>query len=227
MPRGRTETSRLSLPSLPPSADHEPLFVFDEYREETSELDIRVRQTKTNFGPKISPIGIRFTFEEKKVSMKTYALPDEELLDEENKPVGDRILAALEIGPAAVADLERLTGAAQGTIYNNLSRMMKTNPPQVEEAGYKGRSKFYRLFSSSGEPLGASEMMKTSPTTVAGLFANPPDWLPAQLAVYRENPERHINPLCVAVAAVLLGDALRWEEVREEVEAEVERWEAS
>ena len=38
---------------------------------------------------------------------------------------------------ATVADLERLTGAAQGTVYNNLSRLMKTSPPQVEEAGYK------------------------------------------------------------------------------------------
>jgi hypothetical protein len=50
-------------------------FVFEEYREETSELDIRVRQTKTNFGPKIDPIGVRFTFEEKKVSMGATTSP--------------------------------------------------------------------------------------------------------------------------------------------------------
>ena len=50
-------------------------FVFEEYREEASELDIRVRQTKTNFGPKIDPIGVRFTFEEKKVSMGATTSP--------------------------------------------------------------------------------------------------------------------------------------------------------
>jgi hypothetical protein len=66
-------------------------------------------------------------------------------------------------------------------------------------------------------------MMKTSPATVAELFANPPLWLPQQLEVYRENPERHIEPLCLAVAAVVLGDGLRWEEVREDVERELER----
>jgi len=193
-------------------------FIFEEYREEASELDISVRQTKTNFGPKIEPIGLRFTFEEKKVSMKTYDLPAEELLDEESKPVAGRILAALGIEPATVAELERLTSAAQGTIYNNLSRLMKTDPPQVEEAGYKGRSKLYRLFSSSPEPLGDDEVMKTSPTTVASLFANPPGWLPTQLEKYRENPEQHFKPLCATVAAVVLGDSLRAGEVREEVE---------
>jgi hypothetical protein len=64
--------------------------------------------------------------------------------------------------------------------------------------------------------------MKTSKSgavpTVAGLFANPPSWLPGQLEVYRANPEKHIEPLCAAVAAVLLGDGARGPEVREEVE---------
>jgi len=117
-----------------------------------------------------------------------------------------------------VADLERLTGAAQGTIYNNLSRLMKTDPPQVEEARYKGRSKLYRWFSSSPEPLGDDEVIKTSPTTVASLFANPPDWLPKQIEVYRKDPARHLKPLCATVAAVILGDGLRGDEVRDEVE---------
>jgi hypothetical protein len=54
--------------------------------------------------------------------------------------------------------------------------------------------------------------------TVAKFFAKPPDWLHGQLKVYRENPELHFKPLCVAVAAVVAGDGLRWEEVAEEVE---------
>jgi hypothetical protein len=199
-------------------------FVFEEYREEASELDVRVRQTKTNFGPKIDPVGVRFTFGEKKVSMGTYDLPDEELLEEESKPVGERILAALRIEPYSVADLERLTGAAQGTLYNNLARLMKTDPPQVEEAGYKGRSKLYRLFSSSPETLRESEVMKTSPTTVSELFAGPPLWLATQVELYRGDPERHIEPLCSAVAAAILGDGARGAAVRDKVEKELERW---
>jgi Bifunctional DNA primase/polymerase, N-terminal/AAA domain len=61
-------------------------------------------------------------------------------------------------------------------------------------------------------------------STVAGLFANPPEWLPTQLEKYRENPELHFKPLCVAVAAVVLGDGVRGEEVCEEVERELARW---
>jgi hypothetical protein len=61
-------------------------------------------------------------------------------------------------------------------------------------------------------------------STVAGLFANPPEWLPTQLEKYRENPELHFKPLCVAVAAAVLGDGVRGEEVCEEVERELARW---
>jgi hypothetical protein len=56
------------------------------------------------------------------------------------------------------------------------------------------------------------------PQTVSSLFASPPEWLPKQLEKYREDPQKHIGPLCTAVAAMVLGDGLRAEEVREEVE---------
>jgi hypothetical protein len=98
-------------------------FVFEEYREKTSELDIRVRQTKANFGPKIEPIGLRFTFEEKKVTMGGYDLPDEELVDEESRPVKERILAALRLEGATKKQLEQVTGASTGTVSNKLSEL--------------------------------------------------------------------------------------------------------
>jgi hypothetical protein len=61
----------------------------------------------------------------------------------------------------------------------------------------------------------------TERSTVADFFANPPSWLPGQLKVYRTNPQRHFKPLCNTVAAVVLGDPLRGEEVAEEVRKEV------
>ena len=56
------------------------------------------------------------------------------------------------------------------------------------------------------------------PETVADLFANPPPWLTSQLKVYRRDPIRHFEPLCAAVAAVVLDDDARASEVQEEVE---------
>lgn len=69
--------------------------------------------------------------------------------------------------------------------------------------------------SDSGDSDDASEAEYAS---VSALFTDPPDWLTKQLAVYRRNPETHIKPLCSVVAAVVLGDPLRAEEVREAVE---------
>jgi hypothetical protein len=56
--------------------------------------------------------------------------------------------------------------------------------------------------------------------SVAALFAAPPDWLPAQLKIYRQDPDLHFRPLCASVAALVLGDAARHAEVAEEVRAE-------
>jgi len=197
-------------------------FVFEEYREETSELDIRVRQTKTNFGPKIDPIGVRFTFEEKKVSMGGYDLPDEELLEEESRPVKGRILVALRLEGATNKQLQQITGASEGTIRNKLSEL-RTDGLITDDGK---RPVTYNLVSSSPAHLRGSDSDDTSNPTVAELFANPPGWLISQLKVYRENPELHIKPLCAAAAAVVLGDGARGAEVREGVERELERWEA-
>jgi hypothetical protein len=61
--------------------------------------------------------------------------------------------------------------------------------------------------------------------SVAGFFADPPDWLPKQLEVYHKDPARHLKPLCATVAAEVLGDSLRADEVREEVERILEEGE--
>jgi DNA-binding transcriptional ArsR family regulator len=189
-------------------------FVFEEYREETAELDIRVRQTKTNFGPKIDPIGVRFTFEEKKVSMGGYTLPDEELLEEESRPVKERILIALRLEGATNKQLQQITGASEGTIRNKLSEL-RTDGLITDDGK---RPVTYTLVSSSPEHPRGSDSDDTSNPSVSSFFANPPSWVPGQLEKYREDPEKHLGPLCTAVAAVVLGDGARGDEVREEVE---------
>jgi DNA-binding transcriptional ArsR family regulator len=189
-------------------------FVFEEYREETSELDIRVRQTKTNFGPKIDPIGVRFTFEEKKVSMGGYTLPDEELLEEESRPVKERILIALRLEGATNKQLQQITGASEGTIRNKLSELRADG--LITDDGK--RPVTYILVSSSPERPRDSDSDDTSNPSVSSFFADPPGWVPGQLEKYREDPEKHLGPLCTAVAAVVLGDGDRGDEVRDEVE---------
>jgi hypothetical protein len=57
--------------------------------------------------------------------------------------------------------------------------------------------------------------------SVAAVFAEPPDWLPDQLKIYRQDPDLHFGALCAIVAALVLGDPERGEEVAEEVRREL------
>jgi len=196
-------------------------FILEEYDEANSALDIRVRQHKTNFKP-TKPFGVRFTFGEKKVSIETIDLPDTELIDEAYVPVKERIVSALKPGEATIRELTALTGAETGTIRNKLSELK--NEKRVIDAGYRGREKLYALpdkdssLSSSQNPYRESGDDDNEPQTVSSLFANPPAWLVTQLGVYRTNPAQHLKPLCAAVAAVVLENGARGDEVREEVE---------
>jgi len=196
-------------------------FILEEYDEANSALDIRVRQHKTNFAP-LKPFGVRITFEEQKVSIEPRVLPAEEMMDEDRLTVRERILAALKIEPQTVPDLEKHTGAAAGTIYNNLSQLVDAE--EVTQDGYRGRKKLYRLFSSSSTTPRVSGDDENKYPTVGALFANPPDWLIKQFEKYREDPDRHLRPLCAVVAAEVLGDDARAAEVQEEVEQELKKW---
>jgi hypothetical protein len=118
-------------------------FEVEEYREADATLDLRVRQTKANFGPQEKPFGVSVRFEDSKVSIATSELEDTEMMDEDRVPVRDRILAALEIEPRTVPALVGITGASECTIYNRLSELIEEG--EVAEDGYEGRRKRYRL----------------------------------------------------------------------------------
>ena len=131
-------------------------FQYEEYSRETHELDIRVRQTKTNFGPALEPFGVRFTFEVEKISTEIFEIEDAELAEEDTVPAQERILGVLQKGPATNKEIQDSTGLAVGTVRNKLSDLMQEGT--VGEDGYQGRSKVYRLLSSSpGNPRGTSD----------------------------------------------------------------------
>jgi len=95
---------------------------------------------------------------------------------------------------------------------------------RVETTGeVRSQMEQVQLVAPRHRPIKGSAASATPDTsTVAGLFANPPGWLSRQLEAYREDPERHLPALCMAVAAVVLGDGVRGDEVREEVERALE-----
>jgi len=200
-------------------------FILEEYDKDEHRLDIRVRVPKINFEPP-EPFGISITFEPEKVSIETRILPDEELLDEEREPLRKRVYAALITEPLSVIDLSQTTGAAVGSVRNTLSQLMGEHLVAATAA----RPKLYYRLDGPGPDdeynhhrptpgvSGDDDTRERSdePTTVAEFFATPPDWLTSQLKVYRQDPARHFEPLCSAVAAVVLGDGARGGEVADE-----------
>src|SRR5215211_7824005 len=121
----------------------------------------------------------------------------------------DRVVAALEDGSAYPDELVETTGLARSTVKNKINALK--NAGRVETTGeIRGQMEQVQLVDSRTRPIKERFAKSTSDTsTVAGLFANPPDWLVTQLKIYRKNPARHKNPLCAAVAAIVLGDGAR------------------
>jgi AAA domain len=204
---------------------------------EAHTVTTRLRAKKTNFDELPEPIEVKTTFSADAISLVTVATEDTDRAVEETLAARDRVRAAIralgEAGPNAIQ--EACGTLTKGTVKNIVSKLrgagIVEDTGEIEPGGGKvvrlvdpGRGQDrhrHHTFRGDDDDDDSSEPADTS--TVAGFFANPPGWLPTQLKVYRENPEKHIQPLCTAVAAEVLGDGLRWEEVAEEVERELEK----
>ena len=211
-------------------------------------LNVRLRHKKTNFGMLVDPFDVSLSFSDEMILASTRHLTAADRALETTLNAEDRVLAALEDGPAYTDELVEATGLVRGTVKNKLTALKKAG--RVETTGeIRSQMEQVRLVSLAARPYIGSAANYTSkerppqaslaappikgdytnytpaspeePSTVAGFFANPPEWLPRQLKVCRQDPERHLKPLCVAVAAEVLGDGLRWEEVAEDLRREL------
>src|SRR5215210_3635615 len=185
---------------------------------EQGTLNVRLRHKKTNFGALCDPFDVTLEFSGEEISASVRELTSSDRAQEATLNARDRVLAALEDSPAYPDELVEFTGLARSTIKNEVNKLKKAG--RVEVTGeVRGQMKEVRLADSRTRPIKEKSTKSTPDTsTVAGLFSNPPDWLVTQLEVYWKNPERHLNPLCAAVAAVVLEDDARAPEVQKEVE---------
>jgi hypothetical protein len=184
---------------------------------EQGTLNVRLRHKKTNFGALADPFDITLSFSDEMIVVTERDLTPADLAQEATLNAEDRVVAALQDGPSYPDDIVEATGLARSTVKNKINTLKKTG--RVETTGeYKGQMEQVRLVDSRTRPI-KEKSAKSTPdrSTVAGLFANPPQWLVSQLGVYRQNPKQHLKPLCTAVAAVVLEDGNRADEVRDEV----------
>ena len=207
-------------------------------------VNVRLRHKKTNFGTLAEPFDVSLSFSDEMIVAKTRELTPADRAGESTLNADERVEAALEDGPAYPDEIAETTGLARNTVKNKINALKKDG--RVEVTGeVRGQMERVRLVEKRERPrkdgAGSADLAdspykgksaKSTPvqsadsgpddgdnqTTVAALFADPPEWLATQLELYREDPERHLKPLCVVVAATVLGDGLRWEEVAGEVE---------
>ena len=187
---------------------------------ERATLNVRLRHKKTNFGALCDPFDVTLTFSPEEISAFVTELTSSDRAQEATLNARDRVQAALEDGPAYPDDLVESTGLARSTVKNEINKLKKAG--RVEKTGeFRGQMEEIRLADSRTRPIKEKSAKSTAASTVAGLFADPPGWLSRQLETYRDDPDRHIKPLCAAVAAVILGDGACGGEVRAQVEEEL------
>src|SRR5215210_1789683 len=189
---------------------------------ELGTLNVRLRHKKTNFGTLVDPFDVSLSFSDEMIVASTRDLTPADRAQETTLNAEDRVVAALEDGAAYPDEITEVTGLARSTVKNKINALKKAG--RVETTGeIRGQMEQVQLVDSRTRPIKERFAKSTSDTsTVAGLFANPPDWLVTQLKIYRKNPARHKKPLCAAVAAVVLEDGARAPEVADEVERVLE-----
>ena len=199
-------------------------------------LNVRLRHKKTNFGALAEPFDVSLSFSDEMIVASARHLTPADRAQEATLNAEDRVVAVLEDGPAYPDEIAEATGLARSTVKNKLNTLKKAG--RVEVTGeVQGQMEQVRLADLADLPYMGKSTKSTpvhnahsdpdllsddsSPNTVAELFADPPAWLKSQLKIYQQDPDRHFKPLCAAVAAIVLEDGARWEEVKEEVEKEL------
>jgi DNA-binding transcriptional ArsR family regulator len=189
---------------------------------EQGTLNVRLRHKKTNFGTLADPFDVSLSFSDEMIVASTRDLAPADRAQEATLNAEDRVVAALEDGPAYPDEIADTTGLARGTVKNKITALKKAGRVETTRE-IRSQMEQVRLVAPRHRPIKGSAVSAThDKSTVAGLFADPPDWLVTQLKVYRKNPARHKKPLCAAVAAIVLGDGARAPEVADEVERALE-----
>jgi hypothetical protein len=106
-------------------------------------LDVRVRHKKSNFGARLDPFGVRLEFGTEKYTATPIELDDADLATETTLNSKDRVIKALQAGPAFPDDLAEMTGLAHGTVINCLTQLKRAG--KVETTGeMKGKAQEVR-----------------------------------------------------------------------------------
>jgi hypothetical protein len=96
-------------------------------------LDVRVRHKKSNFGARLDPFDVRLEFGPEKITVTPVELDDADLATETSLNAKDRVVKALQAGPAYPHDLAEMTGLAHGTVVNCLTQLKRAGKVETTD----------------------------------------------------------------------------------------------
>jgi hypothetical protein len=187
-------------------------------------LNVRLRHKKTNFGTLCDPFDVVLSFSDEKITATVRDLTPADRAQETTLNSKDRVLAALEDGPAYPDELAETTGLTRGTIKNAITTLKKAG--RVEVTGeMQGQMEQVQLVAPAARPIkGSATSAASTPTPeqrVAEMLRNPPGWLGKQLEKLRNDPDRYMRATAAAIADEVYGTTEDADKVRQNLEAYV------
>src|SRR5918995_1738910 len=100
---------------------------------ELGTLNVRLRHKKTNFGALVDPFDVSLSFSDEMIVASTRDLAPADLAQETTLNAEDRVVAALEDGPAYPDEIAEATDLARGTVKNKITALKRAG--RVETTG--------------------------------------------------------------------------------------------
>jgi hypothetical protein len=123
---------------------------------EKGSMNVRLRHKKTNFGVLLEPFDVSLSFSDEMIVAAARDLTPADRAGEQTLNSVDRVVAALEDGPAYANEIADATGLALGTVKNAVTALKKA--AKVEVTGAKdGNMEQVRLPSSPSRPIKGSD----------------------------------------------------------------------
>ena len=105
---------------------------------EENVLAVRVRHKKTNFSALRDPFEVKITFSKDTITTEARELDADDLSTEQTLNSTERVVKALESGPAFPMEIGDKTGLALGTVKNVITKLKKRG--HVEDTGEKDKT---------------------------------------------------------------------------------------
>ncbi len=119
---------------------------------EQGALNVRIRHKKANFGALCDPFDVALTFSEERITASVRELTPADRAQESTLNSKERVVAALEDGPAYPDELVESTGLTRGTVKNAITALKRAGVAEVT-GETRGQMEQVQLAAPAARPI--------------------------------------------------------------------------